>query len=114
MLLTLAAGGTLAELFQDRASLLLPVKAEDIRAALMTLRIAPVLNGYRGASGVNKQAIVEAVLAIQTYVMDHFGQIEEIEINPLICTPTRAVVADVLLRIGTPAPQSDQKERPHE
>ncbi len=105
MLLTLAAGGTLTELLQDRVSLLLPVTPEDIRTALMSLRMAPVFSGYRGARAVPMDAIVEAVLAIQTYVMDHPGQIEEIEINPLICTPTRAVVADVLLRIGTAQPQ---------
>ena len=105
MLLTLAAGGTFTELLRDRASLLLPVEAEDIRAALMSLRIAPVLHGYRGAAGANIEAIVEAVLAIQIYVMDHPGQIDEIEINPLICTATRAVAADVLLRIGRTAAQ---------
>lgn len=114
MLLTLAAGGTFTELLQDRASLLLPVEAEDIRAALMSLRMAPVLHGYRGAAGANIEAIVEAVLAIQIYVMDHPGQIDEIEINPLICTATRAVAADVLLRIGRSTVQCEQKERPDE
>ena len=45
-------------------------------------------------------ASVRAVLAVQDYVSAHGGQVEEVEINPLICTPERAVAADALIRIG--------------
>ncbi|MGI1663723.1 acetate--CoA ligase family protein [Palleronia sp. KMU-117] len=100
--LTLGAGGTLTELMRDRVSLLLPVTATDIRAALERLRIAPVLQGYRGKPGANLDAIAEAVLAVQAYVAAHPGQIDEVEINPLICTPERAVAVDALVRKGDP------------
>ncbi len=40
------------------------------------------------------------VLGVEAYVTAHRGRVEEVEINPLICTPTRAVAADVLIRIG--------------
>lgn len=102
MVLTLGAGGTLTEILRDTVSLLLPVTASDIRAALGQLRIAPLLAGYRGASGADEQAVIKAVLAVQATVLAHEGAIEEIEINPLICTPTRAVAADALIRIGEP------------
>ena len=98
--LTLAAGGTLTELMQDSTSLLLPTDAPAICAALDTLRMAPLLKGYRGKSAANRGAIVQAVLAVQAYVAANHGRVEEIEINPLICTLTRAVAADVLIRIG--------------
>ena len=45
---------------------------------------------------------VNAALAVQAYVLAHHGQVEEVEINPLICTPTRAVAADVLIKTGEP------------
>lgn len=98
--LTLGAGGTLTELVGDVGSLLLPVAGDDVRAALSGLRIAPLLGGHRGAPAASIDAIVEAVLAVQSYVAAHRGEIEEIEINPLICTPRSAVAADVLIRIG--------------
>lgn len=98
--LTLAAGGTLTEILQDSASLLLPVTEADIAHALNTLRVAPLLRGYRGAPPANEQAIIDAVLAVQAYVVAHAARLDEIEINPLICTPTRAVAADALIRIG--------------
>jgi acyl-CoA synthetase (NDP forming) len=100
--LTLAAGGVLTEILQDCASLLLPTTQADIRTALNSLRISPLLHGYRGKPAADIQAIVNAVLAVQSYVATYAHQLEEVEINPLICTPTRAVAADALIQIGEP------------
>jgi len=100
--LTLAAGGVMTELMQDSASLLLPTTEADIRTALSCLRIAPVLGGYRGKPGADIDAIVRAILSVQAYVTENVTRLEEVEINPLICTPSRAVAVDALIRIGDP------------
>lgn len=105
-LLTLASGGVLTELLADSQSLLLPATAQDITAALKRLKMAPVLTGYRGKPAADLQAAVSAVLAVQSCVEAHRhcedgnGAIAEIEINPLILTPTRAVAVDALIRKG--------------
>ena len=96
--LTLGAGGVLTELWQDTVHLLLPVTPEEVLAALSRLRIAPLLSGYRGRPGVDRQNIVDAVMAVQSYVIAQKGRVAEVEINPLIVTPSRAVVADALIR----------------
>jgi acyl-CoA synthetase (NDP forming) len=98
--LTLAAGGTLTEIMQDAASLILPVTEADITDALGSLRIAPILSGYRGQPGADLASIVQCVLAVQDYVTQNAHAVQEVEINPLICTPTRAVAADALIRTG--------------
>ncbi|MRU14733.1 acetate--CoA ligase family protein [Roseovarius sp. A21] len=98
--LTIGAGGTWTELLRDSTSLLCPVTGDDIRNALTNLKIYPLLTGYRGASAANVDAIVRAVLAIQNYVVDHAGEIEEVEVNPLLICPTRAVAVDALIRKG--------------
>lgn len=98
--LTLGAGGTLTEIMQDSISLLLPVREEEVLAALDALRIAPLLAGYRGRPGADRRAIVSAVMAVQDYVVAHVARVQEVEINPLICTPEWAVAADALIRIG--------------
>ncbi len=98
--LTLGAGGVLTELWNDTQSLLLPVGADDIRAALMRLRIAPMLVGYRSAAPVDMDAVVAAVLAVQAYVIAGAGKVAEVEINPLIALPDRAVAVDALIRRG--------------
>lgn len=96
--LTLAAGGTLTELWQDSASLIIPASDTNIEAALRSLRIAPLLTGHRGAAPADMAAILRAVRAVQDYVLARAEGLAEIEINPLICTPTDAIAVDALLR----------------
>ena len=96
--LTLAAGGTLTEVLKDSVSFLLPVSEAEVVNGLNALQIAPVLHGFRGADGVNVAAILNAIMAIQDCVHAYQGRLDEIEINPLICTKERAIVADVLMQ----------------
>ncbi len=95
--LTLAAGGVLTELLKDRQSLLLPATRAMIDTALRQLRIAPLLDGYRGAPGADREGVIDTALALQDYVLHHADALEAMEINPLICTPTCAVAADALI-----------------
>lgn len=96
--LTLAAGGVLTELMADSVAMLLPVTGAEIEAALLRLRCGPLLTGYRGARAADIKAVVGAVLAVQDYVIAHQGQVAEVEVNPLICTPEAAIAADALIR----------------
>jgi acyl-CoA synthetase (NDP forming) len=102
--LTLGAGGVRAELLADTVCLLLPVTATDIDAALDRLRLAPVLTGYRGAPGIDRDALVAAVLAVQDYTIAHADTVAEVEVNPLICTATAAIAVDALIRTGAAQP----------
>jgi len=96
--LTLAAGGILTELLADSTSLLIPSSDKQIRAALGRLKISKLLNGYRGKPAADTDAIVNAVMAVQDYVTRNAKGLDEVEINPLICTQTRAIAADALLK----------------
>ncbi|MGJ8627154.1 MAG: acetate--CoA ligase family protein [Sulfitobacter sp.] len=96
--LTIAAGGVLTEVLKDSVSLLIPSSADEIENALSTLKIAPLLNGYRGAPAADVPAILSAIQAIQDYTTAHAAGLQEIEINPLICTTGDAIAADALLR----------------
>jgi acyl-CoA synthetase (NDP forming) len=96
--LTLGAGGILTELMNDSVSILVPSDPKQVETALNSLRIARVLAGYRGKPAADFSAIVAAVMAVQDYVQTNSENLEELEINPLLCCPTRAVAADALLR----------------
>ncbi|WP_298856977.1 acetate--CoA ligase family protein [uncultured Sulfitobacter sp.] len=96
--LTLGAGGVLTEMLKDTTSLLLPSTATQIEGALNSLNCAPLLHGYRGKPSANIPAIIDAVLALQSYVEAHRDTLSEVEINPLFCTPHRAVAVDALIR----------------
>ena len=96
--LTIGAGGQLTELLGDRGSLLVPASREAVETCLEGLRCATLVNGYRGGKPADKGAIVDAVMAVQKFVLAHSAGLEEVEINPLIATPDRAVAVDALLR----------------
>jgi succinyl-CoA synthetase beta subunit len=96
--LTIGAGGTLTELLQDTASILIPSSEFGIKQALKTLKIHKLLLGYRGAPAANMDAIISAIVAVQDYVLANVDDVQEIEINPLICTPDAAIAADALIR----------------
>jgi len=96
--LTLAAGGTLTEVMEDSASVLLPATDTMIEAALNSLRVAKLLDGYRGAPPADRTAILRAIRAVESYVLAKAEGLEEIEINPLLCTPVDAIAADALMR----------------
>ena len=105
MLLTLGAGGTLTELLDDTAGLLLPASADDVRGALRRLRIWPMLAGHRGRPPAAVEAVVETVAALGALVRDD-RSIIEIEINPLMVTSHAAVAADALMLVAE-APPND-------
>jgi hypothetical protein len=69
-------------------SLLVPASRAEVDAALSRLRMAPLLDGYRGAPPVDRNALLEAILAVQDCVVAHAERLLELEINPLIATAT--------------------------
>ena len=79
-------------------SLLVPASRADLRQALSQLRIAALLQGYRGRPAADIDSLLDAVMAVQAHVARTLPQ--ELEINPLICTATGAVAADALIRTG--------------
>ncbi|MEM8880174.1 MAG: acetate--CoA ligase family protein [Pseudomonadota bacterium] len=98
--LTLGAGGTLTEIIDDTQSMLVPASSETVAHALAALRLAPVFDGYRGRPGIDHGAVLRAVAAVQDFVVAHADRLVELEINPLLCTPDRAVAADAFIRWG--------------
>ena len=96
--LTLGAGGTMTDVLRDRASLLIPATHAEVIARLKDLNIAPLLEGFRGNPPVDLDALLAAIDAVQAYVLANAERVEEVEINPLICTQDNAIAADALIR----------------
>jgi acetate---CoA ligase (ADP-forming) len=99
--LVVGAGGVLVELLDDRALHLLPTTAEKVRAALLKLCVAPLLQGFRGRPAGDVDAAVAAALAVAQFAQAHAGRLAELDVNPLIVRPAGkgAVAADVLVRL---------------
>jgi acyl-CoA synthetase (NDP forming) len=99
MLLTLGAGGVMAELLADTASLLLPCTEAEVREAIGSLRLAKLLAGWRGGPPADIDAVVRAVMAVAAYAGAE-PRLIELDVNPLIATPGRAVAVDALIRLS--------------
>ncbi|MEM6825359.1 MAG: acetate--CoA ligase family protein, partial [Pseudomonadota bacterium] len=99
--LTLGLGGVAAELLADVATLVLPTSIEEITGAFRELQLWPLLDGHRGRPRPALQGAIEVALVLQD-MLATMPEIEEIEINPLILTATRAVAADALIREAAP------------
>lgn len=94
--LTLGFGGVTAELLNDTATLVLPVAAGEIEAALQILRLWPLLNGYRGRARADSRAVVAVALALQA-LLEADTALDEIEINPLMVRESGAVAVDAVI-----------------
>jgi acetate---CoA ligase (ADP-forming) len=94
--LTLGIGGVAAEVLADTVTLVAPVTAEEITAALRRLRLWPLLDGYRGRARADVGACVDAALAVQALMLAT-RRLNEIEINPLMLLEQGAVAVDAVI-----------------
>lgn len=101
-MIMLGAGGILAELLKDSTILLPPLSADEVERALAKLKIARLLDGYRGKPAGDKRALIDAVLAVGRYIESHADSLEELDVNPLIILPEGegVVAADALVRLS--------------
>lgn len=102
VVMTLGTGGVLVELLRDSVTLMLPATRDDIEAALRGLKLYPLLEGYRGRPKADVAAAIDAIAGIADFVQKNEGEIEELDINPLIvCAEGKgAWIADALLVLG--------------
>lgn len=112
------AGGTAAELLGDRVLELPPLNERLARAMLESLRIWPLLRGYRGRPGAAIDRLVEVMIRFSYLVADH-PEVLEVEVNPLavrkddvLALDARALVDPERAR-DRPAPFSHLAIRPY-
>jgi acetate---CoA ligase (ADP-forming) len=101
-LLVLGAGGVLTELWRDSVTLLPPFSAQAIEAALRTLKIGRLLEGFRGQPAADVSALVETALACTRYAAVHLEQLAGLDLNPVIVRAQGrgAVAVDALIRLA--------------
>ena len=99
--LTLGAGGILAELLDDKVCMMLPASLREITDALRQLKTWPLLEGYRGAEGADIDALAGAILRLAQLAEENCGTLLELEINPMLALERGAVAADALIRVTT-------------
>ena len=99
-MILLGMGGTGVEIYQDVALRMAPLSGKDVHAMIGGLKARRLLEGYRGAEKVDREKLTETILAFSSLVMELEERIESIDINPLLCSSRRCVVADARIILG--------------
>jgi hypothetical protein len=90
----LGIGGTGVEIYRDSTLRLAPLGPGDPAAMVAELRGRPLLEGHRGGPPVNLADLHRLLLAFSGLVTKLGERIGSIDLNPVLCTPERCVVAD--------------------
>lgn len=91
--LLVGMGGTEAELFKDTTLGFPPLNERLAHRMLESLKIYPLLKGYRGSEPKNIAKIVEVMIRM-SYLAADYPEIEELDINPIIVTQDDAIALD--------------------
>ncbi|WP_043358611.1 acetate--CoA ligase family protein [Belnapia sp. F-4-1] len=89
-------GGVWVELLRDTSLRLLPVTPEDVLEMFAELRGAPLLEGYRGSAGIDRQAAAEAIARIGDAALALGPGLAALKVNPLLAGPDGAEALDAL------------------
>ncbi len=93
-------GGTEVEIYKDTVLRMAPLKEPDVPSMIKNLKAHRLLEGYRGAEPVNREALTKVLLAFSDLVMDIHESIESIDLNPVLCSTEQCVVADARIMLS--------------
>jgi acyl-CoA synthetase (NDP forming) len=92
-------GGIWVEIYRDVILRMAPLQPKDIDSMVKCLKGHRILEGYRGADPVNLQELKRLLVTFSNLVMDLEKYMESIDLNPVICSSTRCVVADARIML---------------
>lgn len=95
-MISVGAGGTATELYQDVTWRLAPLDQEAALAMLRELRCVRLLDGYRGAPRGDSAALAALLVQIAAFLHAAGGRVAEIELNPVRVHPNGVSVLDAL------------------
>jgi len=96
--LMVGMGGIAAELFSDKALGLPPLNESLARQMLESLKIYPLLKGYRGSPAKNIDKLIQVLIRL-SYLAADYPEIQELDINPLLVTPEDVIALDARIVI---------------
>ena len=95
----LGMGGTTAEIYHDVTIRMAPISDRDARSMIDNLKAHKLLEGYRGSETANMDEIAKLLVTFSRVVTEIQGEIESIDLNPVICSGMRCFVADARIML---------------
>ena len=94
-------GGTSVEIYNDTAIRMAPIKPSDVFSMKESLKAKEIITGYRGKAGVNMEILTHLMVNFSNLIMELENDIESVDLNPVICTKDRCVIADARIILQT-------------
>ena len=107
--LLFGSGGSLVEVYKDRALALPPLTTTLARRMMEGTRIFEALGGVRGRAPVDVGALEKLLVRFSQLVVEQ-PWIEELDINPLLVSPERLIALDA--RVVLHDPQTAEEDLP--
>ncbi len=89
-------GGILAELLGDTVFAAAPITHSDALALIARLKNQKLLNGFRGATALDRSVLADVLVRIGTFGVN-YRQVAEVDINPLIVVEGCPVAVDAAI-----------------
>jgi acyl-CoA synthetase (NDP forming) len=102
-------GGLLVEVLKDITFRLAPASRADALSMIDGIAAAEILNGVRGAKGVDKAELARIIETVSAVAAD-FTEIAELDLNPILARPDGAVALDIRVLLDFAPPR--QRYRP--
>ncbi len=97
--IVLGLGGTSVEIYNDTAIRMAPVTPGDVTSMVNSLKAKKLFKGYRKKPGVNMERLTDLVVKFSSLIMDLEENFQSIDLNPVICTKDRCVIADARIML---------------
>ncbi|MEM1097700.1 MAG: bifunctional acetate--CoA ligase family protein/GNAT family N-acetyltransferase [Planctomycetota bacterium] len=104
--LLVGTGGVATEILRDRCLELPPLNENLAQRMIRQLLAFPLMDGHRGRPKLAVDQLVELLIRISYLVADH-PELKELDINPVLLTPDRAIALDAHA-ILTPPPTHEK------
>jgi acetyl coenzyme A synthetase (ADP forming)-like protein len=95
-------GGVLVEVLKDVTFRLAPTSADEATSMVDGIAARDVLDGVRGAKGVDKPAVADVIRRLSDLVHD-FPAFAEVDLNPVLASPKGATAVDVRILVDEAA-----------
>jgi succinyl-CoA synthetase beta subunit len=95
----LGMGGIGVEIYQDVSLRMAPLGNADVDSMIKGLKAAPLLSGYRGLQAVNRDELTRILIRFSDFVMAAADMIESIDLNPVMCSGEKCIVADARIML---------------
>jgi acyl-CoA synthetase (NDP forming) len=100
---TCGLGGVFVEVLRDVQRRIPPLGPDEARAMIATLAGAATLGAFRGRPAASVDAAVDVIQRVGQLALDLEDLVAEVEINPLMVTPSGAIAVDaVVVGLGGP------------